>query len=197
MTTGRPIPSAGRISLLAGRPAGAVLRLLAARAPAIRQPWTTCGSLASDARGSIYAIAVADTSSNASPPRGPHLATQTAPTPAGGSVLSVSERDHLVRLLALVPPPHRWAFEHRHMPVLCALGILDPPDEGYARAARRRFADPSETRERALALVIELERETRASPNAYRRLAGPRLWRSRVRVDPRGTVETPWVGRQP
>ena len=98
-------------------------------------------------------------------------------------VLSVSERDRLVRLLALVPPPHRWAFEHMHAPLLCAIGILDPPDEGYARAARRRFADPSETRERVLALLIELDRETRAAPNAYRRLARPRQWRSRVRVD--------------
>ncbi len=84
-------------------------------------------------------------------------------------VLSVSERDRLVRLLALVPPPHRWAFEHRHAPLLCAIGILDPPDEGYARAARRRFADPSETRERVLALLVELDRETRTAPNAYRR----------------------------
>ena len=89
-----------------------------------------------------------------------------------------------MRQLALVPPPPRWAFEHRHTPLLCALGILDPPDEGYARAARRRFADPSETRERVLALLIELDRETRAAPNTYRRLARPRLWRSRVRVDP-------------
>ena len=99
-------------------------------------------------------------------------------------VLSVSERDRLLRLLALVSPPHRWAFEHRHMPLMCAIGILDPPDEDYARAARRRFADPSETRERALALLIELDRETRAAPNAYRRRARPRLWRSRGRIDP-------------
>ena len=99
-------------------------------------------------------------------------------------VLSPSERDRLVRLLALVPLRHRWAFEHRHMPLLCAIGILDPPDEGYARAARRRFADPSETRARALALLIELDRETRAAPNAHTRLARPRLWRSRVRLDP-------------
>ena len=99
-------------------------------------------------------------------------------------VLSVSERDRLVRLLALVPPPHRWAFEHRHAPLLCAIGILDPPDEGYARAARRRFADPSEVRERVLALLVELDRETRTAPNAYGRLARPRRRRSRVRVDP-------------
>ena len=99
-------------------------------------------------------------------------------------VLSVPERDRLLRLLALVPPPHRWAFEHRHAPLLCAIGILDPPDEGYARAARRRFADPSETRERVLALLVELDRETRAAPTGYRRLATLRQWRSRVRVDP-------------
>ena len=99
-------------------------------------------------------------------------------------VLSVSERDRLVRLLALLPPSHRWAFEHMHAPLLCAIGILDPPDEGYARAARRRFADPSETRERVLALLVELDRETRAAPTGYRRLATLRQWRSRVRVDP-------------
>ena len=112
-------------------------------------------------------------------------------------VLSVSERDRLVRLLALVPPPHRWAFEHRHTPLLCAIGILDPPDEDYARAARRRFADPCETRERALALLTELDREARAAPSADGRLARPRWWRSRVRVDPGGAGETPWVGRLP
>ena len=99
-------------------------------------------------------------------------------------VLSVSERDRLVRLLALVPPPHRWAFEHMHAPLLCAIGILDSPDEGYARAARRRFADPPEARERVLALLVELDRETRAAPTAYRWLATLRRRRSRVRVDP-------------
>ena len=110
-------------------------------------------------------------------------------------VLSVSERDRRARLLALMPPRHRWAFEHRHTPLLCTLGVLHPPDEAYARAARRRFADPSKTRKRALALLVELDREARAAPNAYRRLARPRLWRSRVRVDPGRTGGTPWVGR--
>ena len=99
-------------------------------------------------------------------------------------VLSASERDRLVRLLASVPPRHRWALEHRHTPLLCAIGILDPPDEAYARAARRRFADLSETRKRVRALLIELKSETRPAPDPNRRPAWPRLWRSRVRVDP-------------
>ena len=95
-------------------------------------------------------------------PRPPGWEPRPEETVVASRVLSASERDHLVRLLALVPPRHRWALEHRHTPLLCAIGILDPPDEAYARAARRRFADPSETRERALALLIELDRETRA-----------------------------------
>jgi hypothetical protein len=115
-------------------------------------------------------------------------ATSREPRPVGSDipscVLSDSERDRLARLLALVPPPHRWAFEHRHAPLLCALGVLDPPDEGYARAARRRFADPAETRDRTLAFLIDLQRETRAAPKASRRLPGLDRWRSRVRVDP-------------
>ena len=41
--------------------------------------------------------------------------------------VSASERDRLVRLLELMPPRHRWAFEHRHTPLLCTLGVLDPP----------------------------------------------------------------------
>jgi hypothetical protein len=85
-------------------------------------------------------------------------------TEGAAGAVSVSERDRLVRLLALMPPRHRWAFEHRHTPLLCALGVLDPPDEAYARAARRRFADPSRTRKRALALLVELDREARAGP---------------------------------
>jgi hypothetical protein len=121
-------------------------------------------------------------------------ATSREPRPVGSDVpscvLSDSERDRLARLLALVPPPHRWAFEHRHAPLLCALGVLDPPDEGYARAARRRFADPSETRDRTLALLIDLQRETRAVPYASRRPYRPRpFWRSRVRVDPWDAVD--------
>jgi hypothetical protein len=115
------------------------------------------------------------------------------PRPVGsdipGFVLSDTERDRLARLLAVVPPPHRWAFEHRHAPLLCALGVLHPRDEGYARAARRRFADPAETRDRTLALLIDLQRETRAAPNASRRLPGLDRWRSRFRVDPRDALD--------
>jgi hypothetical protein len=86
--------------------------------------------------------------------------TEGAAVPSGA--VSASERDRLVRLLALMPPRHRWAFEHRHTPLLCTLGVVDPPDEAYARAARRHFADPSRTRKRALALLVELDREARA-----------------------------------
>jgi hypothetical protein len=63
-------------------------------------------------------------------------------------VLSVSERDRFVRLLALVSPPPRWAFEHRHTPLLCAIGILDPPDEAYARAVLAGGFRDGETRTR-------------------------------------------------
>ena len=90
--------------------------------------------------------------------------------------LSTSDRDQLVRLLALVPPARRWAVEHRHAPLLCALGILHAPDVGYAHAAQRRFADPSETRQRALALIDELDRETRAERYKQRGGASPLLW---------------------
>lgn len=86
--------------------------------------------------------------------------TEGAVAPSGA--VSASERDRLVRLLALMSPGHRWAFEHRHTPLLCTLGVLDAPDEAYARAARRRFADPSNTRKRALALLVDLDQEARA-----------------------------------
>jgi hypothetical protein len=76
--------------------------------------------------------------------------------------LSDAERERLARLLALLPPGHRWALEHRQAPLLYALGIVDAPDDSYLRAARRRFSDPSETRKRALALLVELDRESRA-----------------------------------
>ena len=62
------------------------------------------------------------------------------------------------------------------MPLLCALGILDPADDGYARAARRRFADPSKLRDRAMTLITELDHETRAALDVHRRNATPRLW---------------------
>jgi hypothetical protein len=80
---------------------------------------------------------------------------------ASDRVVSASDRDHLTHLLALVEGSRRWALEHRHAPLLCALGIIDAPDADYAEAAHRRFADPSETRRRALALIDELTRERR------------------------------------
>ena len=96
-------------------------------------------------------------------------------TLAGHCALSASDRDHLVRLLALVPAPRRWAVEHSQAPLLCALGILDAPDVGYANAARRRFADPLEMRDRALALIAELDLEIRAERYEQRRSARRRL----------------------
>lgn len=90
--------------------------------------------------------------------------------------LSASDRDHLVRLLALVSAPRRWAVEHSQAPLLCALGILDAPDVGYTNAARRRFVDPLETRERALALIAELDREIRVERYEQRRSARRRLF---------------------
>jgi len=62
-----------------------------------------------------------------------------------------------------------------HAPLLCALGILDATDVAYAHAARRRFADPSETRKRTLALIDELDREIRAERYEQRRHARPRF----------------------
>jgi hypothetical protein len=85
--------------------------------------------------------------------------------------LSASDHDHLVRLLASVPAARRWAVEHRQAALLCVLGILDAPDAGYANAARRRFADPLETRERALALIAELDRELATERYEQRRSA--------------------------
>jgi|tagenome__1003787_1003787.scaffolds.fasta_scaffold20327974_2 hypothetical protein len=104
--------------------------------------------------------------------------------------LAATDIDRLARLLALVSPPRRWAIEHRHSPLLCALGILDAPDVGYANAARRRFADPAETKERALALIDELDREARAERYKQRRGARPRLWATARRPSPSG-IKTP------
>jgi len=102
--------------------------------------------------------------------------TEGAAVPSGA--VSASERDRLVRLLALMPPRHRWAFEHRHTPLLCTLGVVDAPDEAYARAARRRFTDPSTTRKRALALLVELDREARAG--------SLEMWHMRANLDGSG-----------
>jgi hypothetical protein len=105
-------------------------------------------------------------------------------TDVAGRALSAVDRERLARLLCLMPPAGRWAVEHRHAPLLCALGIIDASDVDYAMAARRRFADPAETRARALALIEELDRETRAERyqqrrtlrNQRRRSAWPRIW---------------------
>jgi ribonuclease HII len=119
------------------------------------------------------------------PSRGPFILTEVVALPGAAPImetvapsraLSTPDRDRLARLLAFVPASRRWAVEHRHAPLLCALGIIDAPDMAYARAAQRRFADPSETRKRALALMEELDRERRAElyeqqRNARRRFA--------------------------
>ncbi len=97
-------------------------------------------------------------------------------TVVSSCALSAPDRDRLARLLVLLAPPQRWAVEHRHAPLLCALGIREAPDVDYAQAARRRFADPSETRTRALALIDELDREARAERYEQRNNARPRLW---------------------
>jgi hypothetical protein len=104
--------------------------------------------------------------------------------------LPATDRDRLTRLLASVPPSRRWAVEHRHSPLLCALGILDAPDVCYANAAYRRFADPSQAKERALALIHELDREARAERYEQQRSARPRFWAS-VRPSRRSGIETP------
>ena len=77
------------------------------------------------------------------------------------AALTASERDQLARLLQAAPAGRRWWVEHRHGPLLCALGLIDAPDTGYAHSARRRFADAPEMRRRALALIDELDRDGR------------------------------------
>ena len=82
-------------------------------------------------------------------------------TLAPTSSLSAAERDRLAGLLAVLPAARGWAVRHRNGPLLSALGLLDPPDAAYADAAHRRFADLARTRQRALALLDELERDAR------------------------------------
>jgi len=100
-----------------------------------------------------------------------------------------ADRDRLAHLLAWLSPASRWAVEHRHAPLLCVLGVIDAPDAGYANAARRHFTDPAEVQARALALIDELERETRGNRHAPRPRARPRMG---IRVRPRrSSIETP------
>jgi len=77
------------------------------------------------------------------------------------SALTMQEYDRLADLLAALPAGQGWAVRHMHSPLLCALGLLDPPDAAYAHAAERRFADPAHTRRRALALLEQLDRDAR------------------------------------
>jgi hypothetical protein len=99
------------------------------------------------------------------------------------SALSSPERDRLAGLLAAMPAPGRWAVGHMYGPLLCALGLVTPPDAAYAQAAQRRFADSAETRRRALTLLEQLERDARNARyeqrrrkgwHGFRRLAGSR-----------------------
>jgi len=85
------------------------------------------------------------------------------------SILSAVERERLARLLALLPESRHWAIAHMYGPLLCVLGLLRPPDAGYARAVERRFTDPADTRRRALALIAELDRDARDERYAQRR----------------------------
>lgn len=87
------------------------------------------------------------------------------------SPLGASDLDRLANLLTSAPASRRWAVEHRNAPLLCALGILEAPDAGYAHAAHRRFSDPSETRRRALALIEELDNDSRVARYEQRRSA--------------------------
>lgn len=96
------------------------------------------------------------------------------------SVLSAAELDRLVRLLRALPAHHRWAVEHRHGPLLCALSVIEAPDAGYAHAAGRRFSDAAELRQRALALLDELTRDYELA--AQRRVTPLRLFWPRRRV---------------
>jgi hypothetical protein len=75
--------------------------------------------------------------------------------------LSDQERVRLADLLAGLPPTEAWWLCHMHGALLCALGLIDPPDPAYARAAVRRFADAELARRRALALLTQLDRDAR------------------------------------
>jgi hypothetical protein len=85
------------------------------------------------------------------------------------SALSVDEHDRLASLLAGLPAGERWWVEHMQGALLCTLGLLDPPDAAYARAADRRFTDPVDARRRALALLAQLDRDLRLQQHAKRR----------------------------
>jgi hypothetical protein len=89
-----------------------------------------------------------------------------SPTPSStfvsAAALSVEERDRLAARLAGLPSAEAWSTRHMHGALLCVLGLVDPPDAAYARAADRRFADLVATRRRALALLEELDSSARA-----------------------------------
>jgi hypothetical protein len=83
--------------------------------------------------------------------------------------LSPQEHDRLAALLAGLPAAEAWWMRHMHGALLCALGLIDPPDAAYARAAVRRFSDVELTRRRALALLEQLDRDVRAERYEQRR----------------------------
>ena len=78
------------------------------------------------------------------------------------NALSAAERARLADLLAVLPAGRGWEVRHMHGPLLCALGLIDPPDAAYAHAALRRFADSAHARRRALALLEQLDRDARS-----------------------------------
>jgi hypothetical protein len=89
----------------------------------------------------------------------------TFPSP---SALSAREHDRLRRLVAGLPAAELWSVRHMHGALLCVLGLLDPPDAAYARAAARRFTDVELTRRRALGLLEQLDRDVRAARDERR-----------------------------
>jgi hypothetical protein len=108
----------------------------------------------------------------------------SAPSPA----VSALERERLAGLLAALPDGRHWAVAHMHGPLLCALGLLRAPDAGYARAAQRRFDNLAETRSRALALLVELDRDARDERYERRRRERRRVFRF---ASPSGSAPQP------
>lgn len=83
--------------------------------------------------------------------------------PGPHNALSALERQRLSHLLDAMSPTRRWEVGHLYGPLLCSLGLVEPPDDAYANAAQRRFVDPAIARQRALGLLSELERRAGAA----------------------------------
>jgi hypothetical protein len=83
--------------------------------------------------------------------------------PTSSDALSALEHQRLAALLDAMPPTRRWEVGHMHGPLLCSLGLVEPPDDAYADAAHRLLGDPVIKRRRALSLLKELERQARTA----------------------------------